>query len=299
MRAGNLRTDLEKGVGTVKAVVVLIVAIVLCGLIVYYGPAVAESLIPYLPADRQQDLTALETLFSLVIFGALLVFAVVGGALVRVNPFKVGRAPVQGASIGLAVGLGGVVAAAALAWIAGTLTIADELPQSMTLLLWGAAVIFVQTASEEVYFRGWLQPVLISRWGKPTGVVVAALAFSALHVMGGARSPTSLINLFLGGLLFGFLAAYKGGLTAAIGAHFAWNASEQILFGLDPNPGVGSFGAAIDLELAGASAWGGSDEGLNASVGMTAALLALLIPLWMLAQGRVRQRSAATPQPAE
>lgn len=281
-----------------KAVIVLIAAVLLCGLIVYFGPTAAESLIPYLSAEQQQDMATLETLFSVVIFGSLLLFAIVGGALTRINPLKVGRRPFQSLSIGLAIGLGGVIAAAALAWIAGALGPMADVEQPLTLLLWGTAVIFLQTTSEEVYFRGWLQPVLAARWGKTTAVVVAALAFSALHVMGGVRSPTSLVNLFLGGLLFGFLAAYKGGLTAAIGAHFAWNASEQLLFGLDPNPGVGSFGSLMDLDLAGAAAWGGSDEGLNASVGMTVALLALLVPLGMLAQGRVRQR-AASPQPAE
>ena len=295
----GFRTPIEKGKGAVKPVVVLIAAILLCGLIVYYGPAFAESLIPYLPDEQQQSMPALETLFTLVIFGGLLLFAIVGGALSRVNPFKIGRRPFQSLSIGLAIGLGGVIAAAALAWIAGTLRPAAELPQETGMLLLGAAVILFQTATEEVYFRGWLQPVLVSRWGKPAGVLVAALAFSLLHVMGGARTPVTLVNLFLGGLLFGFLAAYKGGLFAAIGAHFAWNASEQILFGLDPNPGLGSFGALMDLDLAGAAAWGGSDEGLNASIAMTVALLALLVPLAMLAQGRVRQRAAATPQPAE
>ena len=289
------------------AILVLVAAILLCGVIVYFGPAVAESLIPLLPAAQQQELAVIETLFSVVIFGGLLSFAIVGGALTGVNPFRTGRKPLQSVGVGLTIGLAGVVAAATLAWVAGTLAAATPLPQNMLVLLWGASVIFVQTASEEVYFRGWLQPVLVARWGKIAGIVVAALAFSALHVMGGARTPLSLLNLFLGGLLFGFLAAYKGGLMAAIGAHFAWNASEQILFGLDPNPGVGSFGALLDLDMAGVAAWGGSDEGLNASLAMTASLLALIAPLWILAKGRSGRtpadarirRTPAGPQAAE
>jgi uncharacterized protein len=274
-----------EGESTVKAVLVLVAAILLCGLIVYFGPAFAESLISYLPAAQQQSMPALETLFTLVIFGGLLAFAAIGGGLSRVNPFRIGRRPLQSLSIGLSIGVGGIVAAAALAWIAGTVQPAAGLPQQASLLVWGAAVIFFQTASEEVYFRGWLQPALARHWGPQAAVVVAALAFAALHVMGGARSPTTLINMFLGGLLFGYLASYGHGLAGALGAHFAWNATEQILLGLDPNPGLGSFGALLDLELAGSAAWGGSDEGLNASVAMTFALLALVVPLLIL-EGR-------------
>ena len=73
------------------------------------------------------------------------------------------------------------------------------------------------------------------------------------------------------------LAARAGGVAGAGGAHWAWNAAEQLLFGLDPNPGVGGFGALLDLDLVGAARWGGSAEGLNARWAMTVALLALLV----------------------
>ncbi|MET0246329.1 MAG: CPBP family intramembrane glutamate endopeptidase, partial [Sphingomonas sp.] len=78
--------------------------------------------------------------------------------------------------------------------------------------------------------------------------------------------------------------ARSGGIAAPIAAHFAWNGSEQLIFGLDPNPGVGPFGSVLDLDLAGAARWGGSAEGLNASVGMTIALLVVLVPLLIAAR---------------
>jgi membrane protease YdiL (CAAX protease family) len=140
------------------------------------------------------------------------------------------------------------------------------------------------TSVEEIFFRGWLQPVLSERFGVAVAVLLSTLAFAALHLMGGARSPTTLVNLFLGGLLFGLLAARGGGIAGAIGAHFAYNWSEQMVLGLDPNPGVGSFGSVLDYDLAGPAWWGGSDEGLNASIAMTIALLALLVPLLVLAR---------------
>jgi membrane protease YdiL (CAAX protease family) len=140
--------------------------------------------------------------------------------------------------------------------------------------------------SEEVYFRGWLQPVLAERWGAVAAVSLSALAFAALHILGGARSPITLVNLFFGGLLFGALAHYRQGLAGAVAAHFAWNWTEQMVLGLDPNPGLGSFGAFYNLELAGSPYWGGSEEGLNASLAMTITLAALLVPVLLLIRSR-------------
>ena len=271
---------------------VLAVAILLCGFVVYFGPAAAERLIPLLSEAQQQNLPLLESLFTLIIFGSLLLFALVGGALLRVNPLRLGEKPGKRALVGLVFGAFGVVVATAYAGINGTLLGGAMLRADPAVLAWGVAIVLFQTGSEEIYFRGWLQPVLARRWGEHAAVIVAALAFAGLHVMGGARSPTTLLNMFLGGLLFGYLAAYGGGLAGPIAAHFAWNATEQLLLGLDPNPGLGSFGAFLDLELRGAPAWGGGEEGLNASIAMTFALFALIVPLLIMA--RERRTAAAS-----
>ena len=280
------------------ALLVLAASIILCALVVFFGPAAAERLIPLLRTAQQENYPAIETLFALVIFGSLLVFALVGGRLSKVNPVQVGRKPALMLPIGALIGVIGVVASASYAWLAGTLTYGSGSGGDIGLLLWGTAVILFGAAVEEIYFRGWLQPVLIRHYGVPAAVLLSALAFATLHVMGGARSPTTLINLFLGGLLFGLLAARAGGLAGAIAAHFTWNWSERILFGLDPNPGIGSFGAWLDLDLAGPALWGGSEEGLNASLAMTLTLFALLVPLMILSKGvsRPARRSRRKPR---
>jgi membrane protease YdiL (CAAX protease family) len=140
-------------------------------------------------------------------------------------------------------------------------------------------VVIGQSASEELLFRGWVQPVLVRGWGPAAAILITALAFAALHVAGGARTPLTLVNLMLGGILFGLLAWRSGGLAAPIAAHAGWNWAEAILFGLDPNPGAGGFGAIHDLDLLGTAWWGGSAEGLNASLAMTLTLVALILPL--------------------
>ena len=241
------------------------------------------------------DAPLVETLFNLLVFLPLLLLGVVGGALDRRNALRPGARPGVGLALGLAIGLCGLGASVLYAWLAGTSSTGGAPSPSAGLLVWGLGIVLLQVAAEEVYFRGWLQPALTARWGWTAGIVAGALAFAALHVAGGARAPVSLLNLFLGGLMFGLLAARGGGLAAATAAHFAWNATEQLGLGLDPNPGVGSFGSVFDLELAGAPIWGGSDQGLNGSVGMTIALFAIVVPLAVLSWRRLPVAGPSAP----
>ena len=282
-----------------RGLLLLLAAVAACGLVVRFGSAVAERLVPLL-GEAQQNIALVETIYTLTIFGALLVIAVAGGAWAKLNPLRPGKRPVAMLASGALLGAAGILAAAVLARAAGSLDPGAALGSSSSTLIWGSFVVLFAATAEEAYFRGWLQPALAREYGVPIAILLTALAFAGLHVMGGARSPTTLVNLFLGGLLFGLLAARGGGLAGAVAAHFAWNWTEQIGLGLDPNPGLGSFGALADYELTGAALWGGSDEGLNASIAVTVALLALLVPMVILEwKNLVPWASRRRPAPAE
>ena len=245
------------------------------------------------PARAQGDAALVETLFTLLIFVPLMAVALVGAMIERRNAVAAGARPARWLGIGVVVGVGGLSVAVLYARIAGTLGPGAGGSASAGLLFWGLGVVALQTVAEEIYFRGWLQPALVARWGAAAGVAAGALAFAALHVAGGARAPLSLVNLFGGGLMFGLFALRGGGIAGAVGVHLAWNAAEQLGYGLDPNPGLGSFGALIDLDLAGRSWWGGSPEGLNGSIGMAVVLAAILVPLFASPS-----RSVGVPRPA-
>lgn len=280
---------------------ILAAAVGICWGVVVLGQANAMAWITAaVGVARASEPPMVESLFNVIIFGPLILIAVVGGLLDRRNALAPGVRPVASLGVGLLVGLAGVSVSVLYGWLAGALADNGAPGTGAMLMLWGLGVVALQVAAEEIYFRGWLQPALTARWGQPLGIAAAALAFGALHVAGGAREPVSLVNLFLGGLMFGLFAARGGGLAAAIGAHYAWNAAEQFGWGLDPNPGLGSFGALADKELVGAAIWGGSAEGLNGSVGMTIALLAIVLPLALLSWKRLPlpTRKSAPPQPA-
>lgn len=233
-----------------------------------------------------------EALFTIEIFLPLLVAAMVGGWSTGLPILRAGSGTGGWVALGTILGAAGVLVSASYARIAGTLVAGSSaLPPRLPLLLAGTVTVLVQALAEEVYFRGWLQALLVRVVRPRVAVVVTAIGFALLHIAGGAHDMLALGNLFLGGLLFGLLAQAGGTIWPAAAAHFSWNAVEQLGLGLDPNPGVGGFGSVIDLDLIGPAVWGGSEQGLNASIGMTFAMLALLVPLLLL--GRRQQKDRA------
>lgn len=258
-----------------------VAGLAVAALVVGFGPALIAAT-GLIGADGVDG----ETPFTLAIFVPLLLLAIAGGRLTKIATLRLGVRPGARLAQGAAIGLAGLSLAAGYAAIAGTLVRGAGAPLSIASLALGAVVVLVQVTAEETYFRGWLQPLVATAWGMRIAVPVVALGFALLHVAGGLRGPIELLNLFLGGLVFGILAARGGGLAGAIGAHLAWNGAEQLGFGLDPNPGIGGYGTLVDYDLVGKALWGGSDAGLNASVAMTISLLALLVPLFLLLRNR-------------
>lgn len=243
------------------------------------GLGIAERIVLSWGQGAADDLVWVEAVYTLAVFLPIMMGAVIGAMTMRSPGLRLGERPVARIWRGLAVGLGGMFATTVFAWLAGILQPASVQQAGVGALMLGSLLILLQVASEEVLLRGWVQPVLGERLPGWSAVLIAALLFAALHILGGVRAPMSLLNLLLGGLLFGLLALRTGGLAAPIAAHFAWNWSEMILLGLSPNPGVSGYGSIWNLDLAGSPLWGGSDEGLNISIGTAAVLVALLLLL--------------------
>lgn len=219
-----------------------------------------------------------ESLFTLAIFGPMLVLGIAGRWLGRVTGPVFGERPGRAILFGLTIGAGGLALAVGYTRLAGSL-VGGAGSTILPTLLFGIVTVTLQVAAEEMLFRGWLQPQIAPVVGAPAAVLLVAVIFAALHLLGGATGVLTMVNLMLGGILFGLIAVRDGGIAGAIAAHWGWNVGEQMLLGLDPNPGVGAFGALFDFDLVGATRWGGSDQGLNASLAMTIALAAIVIPL--------------------
>lgn len=249
------------------------------------GATAAVGLLLMVPAGFERALeiptvaafspATIDGLFTLVLFSLLAAVAVIGARLSR-QRLSAGAAPAVSLGAGLAIGLGGLAAALTLAAIAGTVRRGDPPDAGVVQIGLGALLLLFQAAAEETFFRGWLQPVLIAGWGRWSGIAAAALTFALLHLVNAASAPMDLVNLTLAGLCFGLLAQRSGGLLLPIGVHFGWDWAAAGLFGVTPNPGVGSFGALFNFDLVGSAWWGGSDHGLGASVASSFALLAII-----------------------
>ncbi len=246
------------------------------------------------------SLAAAIVLFYFALFGPLVVLALVLGRIERLRVMRAGHDRFKWSAVGLATGVGGLAASAGYVWLNGTLAPApaptlDELAEAgPAWFLWmGLAITVLQVGAEEMLFRGWLLPSLQQKLGPALAVIASAAAFSAFHILvGGATSPLSLFNLMLGGIWFALLAQRSGGLLAPFLAHYGWNVAEDIGLGLVPNPGVGEFGSLLNQDMVGVALWGGSDEGLNASIAMSVVLVALIVPLLP-----VFSRSPKVPRP--
>lgn len=219
-----------------------------------------------------------------IVFGAFLVAAVAATRIEGRSLWRLGPGWPGALGAGFGVGLVGFCASVGVAWLAGAVTVGHPPHVSTPLAGVAAGLLFVafQSAAEEAFFRGWLQPVLCARWGPWLGLVATSMLFAALHVIAGAHSLLAVANLFLGGMVFGLLALRSGGLLAPWAAHFAWNWTESGLLGLDLQP----TGHLFDLQLRGTKMWSGAADTMNGSLATTIVLAALTAVLVLVGPSR-------------
>jgi len=76
---------------------------------------------------------------------------------------------------------------------------------------------------EELFFRGFLYPVLARRFGMGTGVSVSALGFGLMHAAQYGYSWASVLLIFLVGMVLGTVRARKNSVAAGFLVHAAYN----------------------------------------------------------------------------
>jgi membrane protease YdiL (CAAX protease family) len=209
---------------------------------------------------------------QIAVFGLFLLTAIIATRWQGRRLWLLGSKPLTNLALGVACGSVGFCAAVLLAYMAGSVTADAPLPSSAGVLGVGVCLVILQSVAEEAFFRGWLQPVLCAGWGVRVGLPVTAAAFAALHIIAGVHGVLAVINMFLGGLLFGLLALRTGGLLAPAAAHFAWNWSESGMLGLNPDP----TGSLLALRLSGAPLLSGGADTMNGSAATTLVLTVLV-----------------------
>lgn len=118
----------------------------------------------------------------------------------------------------------------------------SELTQQLTLAQWlpwlapALLLIFLQTATEELFFRGYLMQQLAARFhSRWVWWVLPALLFGVMHYSPGVYAENTwlvMASAALAGLIFGDITARSGDLSIAMGLHFANNLTSVLLIGV-------------------------------------------------------------------
>jgi membrane protease YdiL (CAAX protease family) len=92
-----------------------------------------------------------------------------------------------------------------------------------SMLLLGFFAVTLAPLSEELAFRGFLQPLLVSTFGVAGGVALQAVPFAAMHGKEYAWSWQLLVPLLLAGSAFGWMRHRTGSTIASTYMHAGFN----------------------------------------------------------------------------
>ena len=118
--------------------------------------------------------------------------------------------------------------------------------------LFAFASVLIQSATEELWNRGILMERVHVHYPMWLAMVLNSSVFAALHLANPGISALPVINLFIAGLVFSVISWQSDSIWYPIGAHTAWNFTQNLLFGL-PNSGLVSKVSIFRLEAANAN----------------------------------------------
>jgi len=131
--------------------------------------------------------------------------------------------------------MAGAALSFALQGLAHFLPIPKELPMDRFFRTpgeaWALSLFGITLAPllEELFFRGFLYPVLVRRFGVAISVVATALGFSLIHAPQLGRAWGPVLVIFMVGLAFTITRAVTKSVAASLIMHMAYNATLSIL----------------------------------------------------------------------
>ena len=178
---------------------------------------------------------------------------------------------------GLLIGLAMFGAATGILAALGYVAFEQGDPRKQGIAALGSVLIIlagwvVQGAAEETLVRGWLLPVIGSRYTAAAGVLLSSALFAALHLRNPGISPVAVLNLFLFGVFASLFALREGGLWGIFGIHAAWNWAQGNLLGFEVSGNPVS-STLINLMEVGPDSITGGVFGPEGGLAVTAVLL--------------------------
>ena len=142
-----------------------------------------------------------------------------------------------------------------------------------------------QSASEEIFLRGYALTHLRRGVGDAAAVLVTGTTFGVLHLANPNSSWVAAANISLVGIFLGVLVIRTGSIWMAIGLHIAWNWFEGFFFG-HPVSGIAPGTALIRRSGADDSLWTGGAFGPEASLPTAIVLAACLAAVLFVTRER-------------
>lgn len=106
----------------------------------------------------------------------------------------------------------------------------EMLAKRSTAILIAVAGTTVGPLCEELGFRGFLQPLLVSTFGPLRGIILASLPFGLLHAAQNAFSWRHVLLITLAGMAFGAMRHISGSTRASTWMHAAYNSTMFLAF---------------------------------------------------------------------
>lgn len=97
------------------------------------------------------------------------------------------------------------------------------LRRPVTVVLIAIFAVTLGPLMEELFFRGFLYPVLARRFGIGTGISLSALGFGLMHAAQYGYSWASVFLIFLVGVVLGIVRARKNSVAAGFLVHATYN----------------------------------------------------------------------------
>ena len=82
---------------------------------------------------------------------------------------------------------------------------------------------------EEMFFRGYIQRLLVDNYSVAVGLVGASIIFALFHLPNDFRLAP-ILTIFLAGIILGYLYIKSGSLYMSIGFHFTWDFLAMAIF---------------------------------------------------------------------
>lgn len=190
---------------------------------------------------------------------------------------------------GLLVGFVMFAAAVGISAAFGFMAFESGEPSKQGVTALGGVIIVlfgwvVQGAAEEALTRGWLLPVIGSRYNVIAGIILSSSLFGFLHLLNPSISYIAMLNLFLFGVFTCLYALYEKGLWGVFSIHSVWNWAQGNVFGLEVSGNPQAGGTLFNLMETGPDVVTGGAFGPEGGLAVTAVLLVSCGIVWFMGQ---------------